>query len=289
MFARPTPAPSVALLVHACDRYEFLYPGFAWFFGRYWPRQIRCAYYFATEEKPADIAGFQNIRSGRGEWSDRLRRLLEQLTEDYVLYFQEDVWLSEPVQAGFFEELFALAAAQGWQHVKLHSAEMYRPHPTPFTVAGLRVAQLDNAGSGYLMSHQITLWNREYLLKQLALGPGEHPWRNERRGTKRLRRQNDPIRQLDYFAENGKPAINENEPAAPRSAYYTVSVNSVLHERVRPYITQLQAEGGPAEHAYAAALADHLARQLTHDGLPKPRKEDFLQKIKRRFRAWRGR
>jgi len=59
----------------------------------------------------------------------------------------------------------------------------------------------------------------------------------------------------------------------------------VLHERVQPYIEQLRAEGGPAGHAYAAALADHLARQLTHDGLPKPRKEDFIQKIKRYFKS----
>lgn len=83
----------VALIVHACDRYEFLYKGFEHFFSKYWDFGIDCKYYFATENLTVNIAGFQNIQSGKGPWSDRLAILLtEKIEEDYVLYFQEDMW-----------------------------------------------------------------------------------------------------------------------------------------------------------------------------------------------------
>lgn len=40
-----------ALLVHSCDRYELLYKGFEYFFSKYWDFDVKCKYYFATEEK----------------------------------------------------------------------------------------------------------------------------------------------------------------------------------------------------------------------------------------------
>ncbi|RYG49021.1 MAG: hypothetical protein EOO01_12880, partial [Chitinophagaceae bacterium] len=148
-----------ALLVHACDRYELLYKGFSYFFSKYWDFNTHCRTYFATEEKTADVTGFENIRSGKGEWADRLRFLLEEkITEKYVIYFQEDMWLTAKTDAGFFNELFEQVKEHGWQQVKLHSAPIYKTHPTNFNIDGFNVALLDNQASNYLMSHQVTLW-----------------------------------------------------------------------------------------------------------------------------------
>ena len=98
---------AVALLVHACDRYEILYKGFEIFFHRYWDHRITTSNYFATEEKDTEPEGFIALKSGKGEWSDRLIKLLkDQIVEDYVIYMQEDMWLSKPVDYLFFENLF---------------------------------------------------------------------------------------------------------------------------------------------------------------------------------------
>ena len=87
-----TEQKKVALLVHSCYRYEFLYKGFEYFFSRHWDFSIPCNYYFATEEIDANIHGFKNIKSGKGEWSDRLIKLLrDNIKEGYILYFQEDM------------------------------------------------------------------------------------------------------------------------------------------------------------------------------------------------------
>lgn len=272
--------------MHSCDRYEFLFKGFSFFFNKHWDFRTTCAYYFATEEKTPLVEGFQVIQSGKGAWADRLAILLsEKLTEKYVLYFQEDMWLNKPVDSRFFDKLFELAEKNNWQQVKLHSSDVYQTCPTADTIEGFVVASVDKEASDFLMSHQVTLWNREFLLKQLR--PKEHPWRNERNGTKRLRKAQAGILQLDYFAENGHAPINANRNLIPRSEYQTVSVNGTLNDNVQPYIQALGA-GDASQQQYAAALTHHYANNLTHDGQPRPRKEDVFKRIANWFRASRS-
>lgn len=267
----------IALLVHGCDRYEFLYKGFEFFFSRHWNFDIPCSYYFATEEKSVEIAGFQNLQSGKGEWTDRLAVLLNNIPEDYVLYFQEDMWLNKDVNADFFNQLFQLTIQKQWKQVKLHSSEVYKTSATDLFIEGFNMATVDINSSDYLMSHQVTLWNKAFLLQQLP--KGEHPWRNERKGTKRLKALQPAIYHADYFAENGKPAININDHLVQRSEYKTISVNGTLNSEVLPYIEVLN-NGDKAEQAYSEQLLHHYENSLTHDGKPKPRKEDVFKKIK---------
>jgi hypothetical protein len=149
-------------------------------------------------------------------------------------------------------------------------------------IQGFNVAKLDNDTSGYLMSHQVTLWDREFFLQQLP--KDEHPWRNERKGTRRLKKLNPDIFHVDYFAENGKPTINQNNDPIGRSEYLTVSENGMLNATVVHFINEL-ANGTEAEKAYAKQLQHHFENELTHDGKPKPRKEDIFKRIKNRLRG----
>jgi len=271
-------APSVALVVHACDRYAFLYQGFAHFFAQHWDFSIPCRLYFATEELEVEVAGFENIRSGKGAWADRLALLLrEKIREPYVLYFQEDMWLTGPVNGRFFTELFEHTLSNRWKQVKLHSANVYKTVPTRLFIEGFNVARLDNAASGFLMSHQVTLWEKNFLLAQLH--KNEHPWRNERKGTKRLRTLNPEIFHIDYFAESGHPEINGNQQPKGRSGYEAVSMNGRLKDNIPPFIEALR--GGNADaRAYAERLAHHHAHRLTHDGRAEPRKTDPFKRLK---------
>ena len=268
----------VALLVHSCDRYELLYKGFQIFFSKYWDFSIPCSYYFATEEKKVHVEGFQNIQSGKGQWSDRLSALLKKIPQDYILYFQEDMWLDKGVNPIFFDRLFELSITKDWKQVKLHSSEVYKTKATSFFAEGFNISKLDNAASEFLMSHQVTLWNKNFLSAQLL--KGEHPWRNERRGTKRLKKLNPKIFHADYFAENGKPEINTNNNPVKRSEYYTISVNATLTSSILPFITFLN-KGNEEEKEYAGKLLFHYQNQITHDGKPKPRKEDIFKKFKK--------
>ena len=271
----------VALLVHTCDRYEFLYRGFEYFFLRHWDLNIPCKYYFATEEKTANVKGFENILSGPGEWSDRLAVLLKKIPEDYVIYFQEDMWLCKDVNPVFFQQLFEMAIGKNWKQVKLNSSNVYITIPTPIFIEGFNIALIDNKKSQFLMSHQVTLWNKQHLLNQLV--KGEHPWRNERKGSRRLKKLNPEIYHADCFMENGRPENNTNNGPIKRSQYWTVSANAMFNERILHYLPALES-GNEAIRKYAAEVRFHYENGLTHDGKQSPRKEDLYMKIKKRVK-----
>ncbi len=267
----------VALIVHSCDRYEFLYKGFEYFFSRHWDFNILCNYYFATEEIDADIAGFKNIKSGKGEWSDRLTKLLiENVKEDYILYFQEDMWLTKNVNEKFFTQLFQQAIEHNWRQVKLNSSEVYKTKATNIFIEGFNISEINNTESKFLMSHQVTLWKKDFLLDQLF--KNENPWRNEKRGSNRLKKLNPRIMHADYFSENGKQEINENEQMNGRSEYQTISINSILNNNIHLFIKKLKI-GDIEKSKYANELQFHFDNKLTHDGKAKPRKEDFFKKL----------
>lgn len=274
---------NVALLVHSCDRYELLYKGFEFFFSKHWSSAIDCNLYFATEQKNISITGFQNIKSGKGEWANRLRVLLtEKIPEKYVLYMQEDMWLNKKINPDFFNQLFALVKEKDLQQVKLHSSGVYSTIGTGSFIEGFSVAIIDNEVSEFLMSHQVTIWNKNFLLQQLY--HHEHPWRNERKGTKRLKKLNAVIYHVDYFAENGQGEINDNHLPVLRSEYQTISVNGILNNNVLPYIDELMRQGGQLKE-YAIKLQHNFTHQLTHDGKAKPRKIDIFKKMKNWFRG----
>src|SRR5215218_5781092 len=200
---------NVALLVHSCDRYELLHKGFYDFFSKYWDHSIPCKCYLSTEEKEPIIPGFENIRTGKGEWADRFRFLLtEKIKEDYILFFQEDMWLNKKVNPTFFKELFKMADEKEWQMVKLHSSDVYKTISTPNYIQGFNITTVDIAKSKFLFSHQVTLLKKDFLLSQLL--KNEQPWENERKASDRLKTLKPEIIHIDYFAENGNPEINKN-------------------------------------------------------------------------------
>ncbi|MFW0716317.1 hypothetical protein [Pedobacter sp. N23S346] len=271
---------NVALLVHACDRYEFLYQGFDIFFSKNWDFKIPCNCYFATEVKDATVNGFQNIKSGKGEWADRLTALLNSMEEEYVLYFQEDMWLSKPVNSAFFKQLFDFAKQNNCQQIKLHSADVYTTLETHQFIEGFNLATIDNKSSDFLMSHQVTLWKKDFLLAQLY--KKEHPWRNERKGTKRLKKLNPLIHHIDYFSENGSAEINQNKKPVKRSEYFAVSFNSTLNHNALRFIDELNI-GKKLEKDYADELQNHYDNVLTHDGKARPKKTDLFKQFKTWF------
>ena len=269
---------STALVIHACDRYALLFKGFSYFFEKYWNHDIATKNYFLTESLAVSIPNFQNIQSGKGEWSDRLRIALEQIPKKFILYIQEDVWFNHSVSKDFYEKLFAFAEEKEAKLIKLHSSLVYKTKPTDTIIDGLQVTILDNEASEFLMSHQISLWNREFLIAQLP--KGEHPWRNERKGTQRLRKQNPVIYHLDAFACDGCEPINDNLDNSKRSGYDSISGNAMLWVTADTYIDVLKADPDPETKAYGEKLRYHYDNKITHDGKSVPNKRDFFKRIK---------
>jgi hypothetical protein len=269
----------IALVVHACDRYKLLYKGFAYFFKKNWPYgDLPVSYYFLTEEEDYKSDIFTNIKTGKGEWSDRLLNGLKQIPEDYIFYLQEDMWFIKPVDADTISKIIDFSIDNQVNLFKLSSNGVYHTKPTGEVINGLSVGLLDNEKSQYLMSHQISVWKKSFFIEQLKYK--EHPWRNERKGTKRLKKLDPHIYHIDLFSENDELPVNPNTDTSAISAYYTVSKNAQLREYAHPFISEMKLDDDESIRDYAQKLDLHLKNGITHDGQNKPRKEDLIKKIK---------
>ena len=144
----------IALVVHSCDRYEFLYQGLTYAFQKNWDFGIPCTFYLSTEEKKVTVPGFENIQAGKGAWADRFRFILtEKIKEDYILFFQEDMWLTKKVNAKFFNALLKIVFERKWKMVKLHSSDVYKTIATPDYIEGFNVTKVNTDQSKFLFSH----------------------------------------------------------------------------------------------------------------------------------------
>jgi hypothetical protein len=274
----------IALIVHTCDRYQLLYQGFEYFFKKNWPyKELDIKYYFLTEELDYQSDVFTNIKTGKGEWSDRLLNGLNQIPEPYIIYFQEDMWISRPLSAELVAKVIQFALDKSVNLFKLSSNAVYYTTSTGNQIDGLAISILDNKASKYLMSHQVSIWKKTFLADQLQYH--EHPWRNEREGTKRLKALNPKIYHIDLFSENTEMPINSNGQYLKPSRYYTVSQNAQLNDYALPFIDGMQVSEDAAVREYAKKLNYHYDHQLTHDGKSKPRKDDIFKRTKNFFKG----
>lgn len=265
---------NVALLVFACDRYKLLYQGFDYFFNKNWDKSFALKTYFSTEETDTNLDNFTQLKSRTGEWTNRLKCILNQIPEDYIVFFQEDMWLEKPMQPGVLKKIILHAIENDLKLVKLHSSEVYKTKPTNINFEGFLLAEVLKEDSDFLMSHQVSLWNKQFLIEQLL--DNEHPWRNERKGSKRLKKTKETIYQVDLLSENGKNPINQNRNNVTYGGYKTISANACLQQNASPFIKIIKDE----HPDYAEQLLFNLTHEITHDGLPKPRKIDLVKKIK---------
>lgn len=156
--------PSAAFLIHTFDGYRRYWPGWFHFFHLHHPEPV-WPVYFATEEKnienliPEESSSrYKNVKTGKGEWGYRLRRALEQIPEEYVLYLQEDMWLTGTLRSEYLERSLQRMKKHNLNHLKLQANCHHN--------AGLQSRDL-NDSRWYVVSHQPGLWRKSFLLSTL--------------------------------------------------------------------------------------------------------------------------
>lgn len=116
-----------------------------------------------------------SLLTGPGSFISRLARALHRLrrTYAYVLYLQEDMWLSRPVSEDDLEACLALMHRHGLQLLKLSEDSMPPDVPAQLAIQ----PALDHVGSqpitwygphDFVMSHHGSLFQIDFLLKTLV-------------------------------------------------------------------------------------------------------------------------
>lgn len=166
-----------SLLAHTFNKYEWLWDGFLNGAHRYIKESVPK---YVGSDVPGhgdhDFRDFKVLYSGEGEWSNRLIRLVKQIDTEYILYIQEDMWPCGPLLS--LETMINV----------MRSMDLYRLQIAPVTqhysLFGSKLPLYFHQRSKYLVSHQPSIWKRDFLLKCMVAG--ENPWVNEYEGTKRL-------------------------------------------------------------------------------------------------------
>ena len=168
---------NLSLLIHTFNGYQHLWEGQWRSFLTHWA-VMKVRPFFGTDlpqrEHPVQVG--EMIYSGPGEWSDRLTRLLERIPTDYVLYMQEDHWLTRSPPD--LSELMQIVTQNDLFRLQLS------PNSDYYTTRQRGNLHYFKSKSKYLVSHQPSIWKKSFLLS--CLQPGETPWVNEYEGTKRL-------------------------------------------------------------------------------------------------------
>ncbi|MFP4475875.1 MAG: hypothetical protein ACLFOY_09955 [Desulfatibacillaceae bacterium] len=175
----------LAIVVHTIDKYSFLWEGWYYFFRKYWDFSINARLVFMNEDVEVSFPGIDQVRTGPGEWSDRLKRGLEMLPESNVFYMQEDFWPIETLPRKYFEKAFGLFVRKKMDAFRITWMGNYRLFPMPHMLGGQLVYRFRNKSSMYLITHQSGFWRKDFFLDCLA--PDESPWKNEIEGTERVR------------------------------------------------------------------------------------------------------
>ncbi len=190
---------SVAVLVSSCDAFFDAWRPFVAFFRKFWsdcPLEL----FLITNQLQVRSARLQAIPVGEDrEWSSNLLVALEKIRQPYVLYFQEDYFLTAPVARAALADDFAHVIDTGADSLCFRART--RPDPGFQPLKGrFGIVPLDYDGR---TRSQVTLWKRSAL--QSILRSGETAWNFEARGSARtqamqilsyLRRDNTPIPSL---------------------------------------------------------------------------------------------
>lgn len=165
----------MAALVHSFDGYKRFWKPAAHFTVANLPHDVPT--YFASESQPVSSEGVTPILTGPGSFGDRMRRAVrevEELGHRYVLYLQEDMWLSEPLASHDLGEILGLMDTHLIDALKL--ADLAEP-PAEIDELGRRCARLGEEGiarkvrwfgaHNYIFSHHTTIFRSAFLREVL--------------------------------------------------------------------------------------------------------------------------
>src|SRR3954464_583642 len=174
-------ASSVAIVVSSCDAFFDAWRPFAFFFRKHW---VHCPFpvFLIVNELRIRSQFVRPIAVGpdRG-WATNMDAALKSITQPYILYFQDDYFLTGPIRdeqlAGDFADAFEQNAASFCFYARSQTEPGFQPLNERFGVVP--------SNSDGRTRLQVTLWKKEVL--QAILRPGESAWNMEARASERTR------------------------------------------------------------------------------------------------------
>lgn len=188
-------ASSVAIVVSSCDAFFDAWRPFVFFFRKHWGDCPFPAYLIVNRLRVRSSV-FQPIAVGPDrDWAANMEVALNQISQPYILYFQEDYFLKGPVHPEQLAADLAYAFDNDAASFCFYGRSKLEHNFTPLNDR-FGIVPRDSDGRTRL---QVTLWKKSVL--QSALRPGESAWNMEARASERTR----DLLTLSYMGQDKVP------------------------------------------------------------------------------------
>lgn len=199
-----------AIFVNTCDKFEDCWDPFFKLFSIYWP-DFKGQIYLNTEYKEFKYPGLNIVSIKNCEkthdahqitWSECLRRGLNAIDNDIVLYMQEDYFLKAKANNDLVEYYAQLMHNNDIDCIHLTDQNTNEPLIESSPYVGLWTIPYNIE---YRISCQAALWKKEILNQYIR--PYESAWNFEEFGTKRA----EVLKHNFYSVDRTKVKLNTSE------------------------------------------------------------------------------
>jgi len=213
---------NVALLVHSGDKSRWAWKYWHHYWKKFWKSGDIADTIFLGENETLEAEGIISMKTGPCPWGEGLMKALKTIEADIIIYQHEDYFIDEDTNPDTLKELVRVFTENQMKLLKCcglwcgYMDDNHPQSPTEISVTTMGseecLSQYNN-GSAYLISHQTSLWDREFLYS--TIDPNWSPWEHELTGTDQLR-----SRQIPIYSFKGKCPIPYAE--------------TIVHGTVRP-------------------------------------------------------
>lgn len=197
--------PPYAIFINTTDAFEDCWNPFFILFKKYWPN-YGGKIYLNTETKDFMYSGLQisSIKNGLmgRSWSDCLQAGLMRVTEENILYMQEDYFLRASVNRSMLNKMYKLFIENRLDC--LHLTDQSTMGPFEKNTFNPLVWEI-LIGAEYRISTQAAFWDKESLINFIE--PGLSGWEFEQKANKNIALQPKKI----YCANKQIVQKNKNE------------------------------------------------------------------------------
>lgn len=178
---------NITILIGTCDKYQFLWKDFVYLFDKYTQNEFsNIRKVFMSETRSESIDGYEFFTPGKIPYSNALIQLLDTVDTDYVLWMQEDYFLSRYIPITQFEKYFEYVVSNSVDRFQVECPTLMESTGVPvlneFITKGDSLYRL-NQDSRFSINMQASIWNVEFFKSILI--PNESPWQLEEWGSRR--------------------------------------------------------------------------------------------------------
>ena len=262
-------ASSIAIVVSSCDAFFDAWRPFVYFFRKHW-NDCPFPVFLITNRLQVRSRVLQPIIVGPDQgWASNIQIALNQISQPYILYVQEDYFLNGPVNRQQLAGDIAFAFERDAASFCFYGRSKLESNFTPLNDR-FGIVPEDSDGRTRL---QVTLWKKEVL--QAALRSGESAWNMEARASERTRH----LLALSYMRRDKIP-IPYLMSAISRSLWTPEAISLCRNEQLRiepgfrmehsPVAWRRRLRRGIGRFRFALAFAKQRNETIDLDKLSEP-------------------